>query len=130
MSERRKRIPALKIFGLVVLAVVACYFVALRVKGASFEKLETEWSLAVEQLVDDRATWDQVIVEFQTRGVEPSTWDAVPGLDEKARVWTQIDKALTIWPYDQSLAPIVYFDDQGIAESFEVRILYFGIKEP
>ena len=127
MSEKRKGIQVFKVIGLCLLLSVLAYAVVLKVKGARYDELKAEWTLTVEQLVKDKATKEQVIVEFERRGVEPYTTDADPGFGEKVFVHARIDNALTIFPFDQSLVPRVYFDDQGIAVSAEVDTWSYGI---
>lgn len=43
------------------------------------------------------------------------------------KVWTRIDGALSLFPFDQSLAPTIVFDESGHAKSGEVQVWHYGI---
>jgi hypothetical protein len=125
MAEQAKRRSPWKLVGWILLVTAVLYFVALAIADSRFRRTKAEWDARVRRLVFERATPEQVAVEFGASNQETYTQEAGMGIDHKA--WTRIDGALSLFPFDQTLAPTVVFDDTGHATSGEVQVWHYGI---
>lgn len=127
MSERRKRIRAFKYIGLFLLLSVIAYGIKLKNEDARYQRLHTEWSAIVDELVTNKATQEEVASEFKKKSPNVHTSEANPAINESASASVVIDPYFKIWPYYQTLVPIVYFDEDGRARSSELRIRFHGL---